>query len=157
MNNQLNINNKGSVSIYPIDLGNVHIVNEGADAILNLGTLVGSSVAEKDNVVLENKGGATADIAYSGEIRVINEAQSTLTLRTSNGGSDTAGSTHYLASLDNSGTVVIETEVVNPVFRLSGNHSYIDNKASGNIEFNDLILYETSKSGTQVDINNNGK
>ena len=154
---QLHINNKGSVSIYPIDLGNVHIVNEGAHAILNLGTLVGSAVAEKDNVVLENKGGAMADIAYSGEIRVINEAQSTLTLRTSNGGSDTAGSTHYLASLDNSGTVVIETDVVNPVFRLSGNHSYIDNKASGNIEFNDLILYETSKSGTQVDINNNGK
>lgn len=154
---QLNINNKGSVSIYPIDLGNVHIVNEGADAILNLGTLVGPGVAEKDNVVLENKGGATADIAYSGEIRVINEAQSTLTLRTSDGGSDTGGSTQYLASLDNSGTVVIETDVVNPINGLSGNHSYIDNKASGNIEFNGWILYETMKSGTQVDINNNGK
>lgn len=154
---QLNINNKGSVSIYPIDLGNVHIVNEGADAILNLGTLVGPGVAEKDNVVLENKGGATADIAYSGEIRVINEAQSTLTLRTSDGGSDTGGSTQYLASLDNSGTVVIETDVVNPINGLSGNHSYIDNKASGNIEFNGWILYETTKSGTQVDINNNGK
>ena len=154
---QLNINNKGSVSIYPIDLGNVHIVNEGADAILNLGTLAGSGVAEKDNVVLENKGGATADIAYSGEIRVINEAQSTLTLRTSNEGSDVSGSTQYLASLDNSGTVVIETDVVNPRTSLSGKYSYIDNKASGNIEFNGMILYETLKSGTQVDINNNGK
>lgn len=150
---RLNINNKGSVSIYPKDLGNVHIVNEGAHAILNLGTLAGSGVAEKDNVVLENKGGATADIAYSGEIRVINEAQSTLTLSTSNDGSDWSGSTQYLASLDNSGTVVINTDVVNPRTSLSGKYSYIDNKASGNIEFNALILYETTKSGTQVDIN----
>lgn len=154
---KLQINNAGTVYLLASEYGNLNIKNEGSYASLTLAGLDAGVTAsgDEDDIVLENTGGAIADVAFTGKLSVVNDSESRLTIRKRQSDSDAAGTHQYISRIENSGIIDIYSDVLNPVYENNATSTIINNK-SGKITFHDALLYREGNNNNIVNVDNFG-
>lgn len=154
---KLQINNAGTVYLLASEYGNLNIKNEGSYASLTLAGLDAGVTAsgDEDDIVLENTGGAIADVAFTWKLSVVNDSESRLTIRKRQSDSDAAGTHQYISRIENSGIIDIYSDVLNPVYENNATSTIINNK-SGKITFHDALLYREGNNNNIVNVDNFG-
>ena len=154
---KLQINNAGTVYLLASEYGNLNIKNEGSYASLTLAVLeaVVTASGDEDDIVLENTGGAIADVAFTGKLSVVNDSESRLTIRKRQSDSDAAGIHQYISRIENSGIIDIYSYVLNPGYENNATSTIINNK-SGKITFHDELLDREGNNNNIVNVDNFG-
>lgn len=154
---KLQINNAGTVYLLASKYGNLNIKNEGPYASLTLAGLEAGVTAsgDEDDIVLENTGGAIADVAFTGKLSVVNDSESRLTIRKRQSDSDAAGTHQYISRIENSGIIDIYSDVLNPGYENNATSTIINNK-SGKITFHAALLDREGNNNNIVNVDNFG-